>query len=127
VQLLDRVRTPFNVNQPAQEAALAAWGDEAFMQHATAQTVQYRDAMVERLRKMAHRGLRIAPSATNFLFIDLGQANGPVNEALLARGIIVKPWKEAGFEHFIRVSVGRPRDNERFLQALREILADKPR
>ena len=131
VQLLDRVRTPFNVNQPAQEAALAAWGDEAFMARATAQTVQFRQAMVARLNEVAWPGLRIAPSAANFLFIDLGRPNGPVNEALLAHGIIVKPWKEAGFENFIRVSVGLPEDNDRFLRALREIVsqqdADKPR
>ena len=49
-------------------------------------------------------------------------ANGPVNEALLSRGIIVKPWKEPGFEHFIRVSIGSAADNARLLQALREIL-----
>src|SRR5256885_9392316 len=57
--------------------------------------------------------LRMAPSAANFLFIDIGRPNGPVNEALLARGIITKPWKEPGFEHFIRVSVGTEADNER--------------
>lgn len=121
VQLLDRVRTPFNVNHAAQTAALAAWGDEAFMAHAVAETVQRREAMIAALHAMALPGLRIAPSAANFLFIDLARPNGPVNEALLARGIIVKPWKEAGFEHFMRVSIGKPEENQRFLHALREI------
>lgn len=126
VQLLDRVRTPFNVNQAAQAAALAAWGDESFTAHAVRETVQYREALAAQLRALALPGLRIAPSAANFLFIDLGRPNGPVNEALLARGIIVKPWKEAGFETFIRVSIGMPADNERFLRALREILDATP-
>ncbi|MDM0021749.1 histidinol-phosphate transaminase [Variovorax saccharolyticus] len=122
VQWLDRVRTPFNVNEAAQAAALAAWGDEAFMAQTVAQTVTQREWLVQQLRALALPGLRIAPSAANFLFIDLARPNGPVNEALLARGIIVKPWKEAGFESFIRVSIGTAEDNARFLGALGEIL-----
>ncbi|MEJ8812296.1 histidinol-phosphate transaminase [Variovorax ureilyticus] len=122
VQWLDRVRTPFNVNEAAQAAALAAWGDTAFMEQAVAETVRQRESMERALRALAVPGLRIAPSAANFLFIDLARPNGPVNEGLLARGIIVKPWKEPGFEDFIRVSIGSAEDNARFVGALREIL-----
>lgn len=126
VQLLDRVRTPFNVNQAAQVAALAAWGDEAFMAHAVDQTVQRREVLAEQLRALKLPGLRIAPSATNFLFLDLGRPHGPVNEALLAQGVIVKPWKDAGFETFIRVSIGTPEENARFLRVLREMAGEAP-
>ena len=122
VQWLDRVRTPFNVNEAAQAAALAAWGDEAFMTQAVTETVRQREWLVQQLRALAWPGMRIAPSAANFLFIDLARPNGPVNEALLSRGIIVKPWKEPGFEHFIRVSIGSADDNARFVSVLREIL-----
>ena len=122
IQWLDRVRTPFNVNEAAQVAALAAWDDEIFMTQTVAETVKLRDALARQLRAMALPGLRIAPSAANFLFIDLGRPNGPVNEALLARGIIVKPWKDPGFENFIRVSIGTADDNARFLRALGEIV-----
>ncbi len=124
VQLLDRVRTPFNVNQAAQAAALAAWDDEAHMLRGVAETVRLRGVLADRLRALP--ALRMAPSATNFLFIDIGRPNGPVNEALLARGIIVKPWKEPGFEHFIRVSVGTEAENTRFAQALQDILESRP-
>ena len=119
VQLLDRVRTPFGVNLAAQLAALAAWSDAAHMQQAVDRTVRARDAMAAALRAM---GLRVAPSATNFLFVDLGQPNGPANEALLARGVIVKPWKEAGFTQFLRISVGTQDDNALCLQALQAFL-----
>ena len=121
VQLLDRVRTPFNVNHAAQAAALAAWGDEAFMQRGVAETVRLRGVLAERLAALP--GVRIAPSATNFLFLDIGRPNAPVNEALLAQGLIVKPWKEPGFEHFIRVSIGTEAENERFARVLAGILA----
>lgn len=120
VQLLDRVRTPFNVNHAAQAAALAAWGDETFMRQSVAETVRLRGVLLGRLQALA--GVRIAPSATNFLFLDIGRPNGPVNEALLARGLIVKPWKEPGFETFVRVSVGTEAENARFAQALADIL-----
>ncbi|KQP36271.1 histidinol-phosphate transaminase [Pseudorhodoferax sp. Leaf274] len=120
VQLLDRVRTPFGVNLAAQLAARAALVDEAHMRQAVARTVVQRDAMARALQAM---GLRVAPSATNFLFVDLGRPNGPVNEALLALGVIVKPWKEPGFTQFLRITVGTDEDNALCLQALRDALA----
>jgi len=122
IQWLDRVRTPFNVNEAAQAAALAAWVDTPFMEQAVAETVRQREWMERALGALAVPGLRIAPSAANFLFIDLARPNGPVNEALLSRGIIVKPWKEPGFENFIRVSIGSADDNARFVRALGEIV-----
>lgn len=121
VGLLDRVRTPFNVNLAGQTAALAAWGDECFMEMATAETVSWRDEFAADLRTL---GLRIAPSAANFLFVDLGRPNGQISEALLARGIIVKPWKDAGFETFVRISVGARTDNARCVAALAEALQE---
>jgi histidinol-phosphate aminotransferase len=124
VQLLDRVRTPFGVNLAAQLAALAAWGDEAHMQQGVTRTVHEREAMAAALRAL---GLRVVPSATNFLFVDLGQPNGPVNEALLAAGVIVKPWKEPGFTQFLRVTVGTAEDNARCLAALRQALTPDAR
>ena len=50
-------------------------------------------------------------------------ANGPVTEALLRQGVIIKPWKEPGFEHLLRVSIGNDNDNARFVQALLTTMA----
>ena len=119
VRMLDRVRTPFNVNLAAQRAALAAWTDADHMEKTVRETVAQREILRTQLRDL---GVTVAPSAANFLFVDLRRANGPVAEALLARGIIVKPWKEAGYEHFIRVSVGAAADNRLFVAALADIL-----
>jgi histidinol-phosphate aminotransferase len=115
VEMLDRVRTPFNVNLAAQTAALAAWAHPAHMEHSVRQTVALRDALAQQLRAL---GVTMAPSAANFLFLDLKRPNGPVAEALLTRGVIVKPWKEAGYETFIRVSVGSAQDNALFVSSL---------
>jgi histidinol-phosphate aminotransferase len=121
VELLDRVRTPFNVNAAAQSAALAAWDDTAHMQQCVLSTVAMRDALAEQLRSM---GVRVAPSATNFLFLNVMQPNGPIAEALLRCGVIVKPWKESGYEHYIRVSIGSADDNALFLSALNKLLGN---
>lgn len=123
VDLLNKVRSPFNVNLAAQRAALAAWSDPAHMRSSVAATVALREKLRQQLRALAApgqalQGMRIAPSVANFLFLDLGRASGPVAEALLKQGVIIKPWKEPGFEHFLRVSVGTEQDNARFVQAL---------
>jgi histidinol-phosphate aminotransferase len=66
----------------------------------------------------------MAPSATNFLFLNLRRPNGPVTQALLARGVVVKPWKETGYESFIRVSIASVEDNALFLQAFTDAMRD---
>jgi histidinol-phosphate aminotransferase len=119
VQMLDRVRTPFNVNMAAQAAALAAWNDPAHMERSVRETVVQREQMAVALRAM---GLFVAPSAANFLFVNMGRPNGPVAEALLQSGVIVKPWKERGYEHYIRVSIGSAIDNALFIDAIENIL-----
>ena len=128
VALMDKVRSPFNVNMAAQRAALAAWSDPTHMRSGVASTVALREDLRRQLLALAEpgqplQGLRIAPSVANFLFLDLGRPNGPVTEALLKQGIIIKPWKEAGFEHFLRVSIGTEQDNVRFVEALVQAMA----
>jgi histidinol-phosphate aminotransferase len=118
----DRVRTPFNVNQAAQHAALAAWNDARHMRQSVQATVRSRERMAQDLRALGLPGLRIAPSAANFLWLDLGADSAAVHEALLARGFITKAWKDPGFETCLRVSIGLPAQNEAFVGALGEIL-----
>ena len=123
VSLMDKVRSPFNVNMAAQRAALAAWNDPAHMRAGVAATVALREQLRRQLLELAEpgqplQGLRIAPSVANFLFLDIGRNNAPVTEALLRQGVIIKPWKEPGYEHFLRVSIGTEKDNARFVAAL---------
>lgn len=120
IGLLHRVRAPFNVNLAAQTAACAALTDVAHMEYSVARTNARREELATALRA---RGLFVAPSAANFLFFDLGRPNGPVAEALLQRGVIIKPWKEPGYERFLRVTIGSDEDNALFLSALDAALA----
>ncbi|MER7814865.1 histidinol-phosphate transaminase [Streptomyces sp. NPDC096153] len=124
IQALDRVRTPYNVNHPAQEAAIAALGDRAHL----ADTVRRTALEIARVTdRLSEAGLRVVPSSTNFLFIDTGHPADHVARELHRAGIIVKAWREPGYETYIRASLSTPGDNDVFVRCLTEICAkDKP-
>ncbi|PZR94834.1 MAG: histidinol-phosphate transaminase [Stutzerimonas stutzeri] len=108
-------KTPFNVNGAAQIAAMAALQDEAWMKASTARLRTER----ERVQTELHRlGLRPAPSQTNFLFLDTGADSDAIAAALLREGIIVKPWREAGYRSYLRVTIGHAADNDRLIAGL---------
>jgi histidinol-phosphate aminotransferase len=118
IERLDRVRTPFNVNAAAQIAATAAIADQAHV----SRSVQGILAEREWLRgELAGLGLRAAESHVNFLFVASGEPAAALAERLLAHGVIVKPWREPGFEEYLRVSVGSRADSEQFLRALHAV------
>jgi histidinol-phosphate aminotransferase len=68
--------------------------------------------------ELTEAGYRVAPSRSNFLFVDAGEDASELAVRLLHHGVIVKPWREPGFAGHFRVSTGTPRDNDQFLKAL---------
>ncbi|MFF8828590.1 histidinol-phosphate transaminase [Streptomyces sp. NPDC015131] len=120
IQALDRVRTPYNVNQPAQDAAIAALGDHEHLAGTVRRTGLEIARVTDRLRGA---GLRVVPSATNFLFIDTGHRSDRVARELHRAGIIVKAWREPGYETYIRASLSTPDENDVFVRCLTEICA----
>lgn len=123
VDVVDRVRDPFNVNAVAAAGALAALRDEvhvARVAHANAaQRARLADALVA-------RGHDVAPSAGNFLCVRVGDANA-VAAALLAEGVAVRSLAGWGHADAIRVTVGTAAENARFLLALDAAAARLPR
>lgn len=120
--LIDRLRTPFNINRVAQAAAVAALADDEHL-HATLEHV----ARERRRMAIALQGLGIVsvPSMANFLFFSTPLAAETVNQALLRLGVIIKPWREAGHTRYLRVSVGSREDNDLFLEALASVLTQQ--
>jgi histidinol-phosphate aminotransferase len=118
--ILNRVRQPFNVNRPAQVAATAALDDVEFLE----ETLRVVHRGVDYLqRALAELGLECLPTQSNFLMVGgLGEAR-QVYEGLLDRGVIVRPLASYGFPDCIRVNAGRPEENQRFVEALRQVLA----
>jgi histidinol-phosphate aminotransferase len=113
--IIARAKTPFNVNAAAQLAARIALADAGWMIASATRMRIERERVASALREM---GFDPARSQANFLFFDFGRDSGVLAEALLRCGIIVKPWREAGFTNFLRVTIGRPAENDRFLSAL---------
>lgn len=128
----NRARTPFNTNAIAQASAIVALEDPDHLQKSVDQALGERARMTHALEIMGqqqglkNQALRIAPSKCNFLFVDTGQNGTDVAEELLKQGVIVKPWKQSGFDRFIRVSVGLPEENDQFLNAFAAILGLEP-
>jgi histidinol-phosphate aminotransferase len=118
--LINRLRTPFNVNHVAQAAALAALADDNHL-HATLKHVAAeRQRMTAALDAM---GVTSLPSKANFLFFKTRLPGETLNQALLHEGVIIKPWREAGYSQYLRVSVGSIEDNDWFLSAMGKALA----
>jgi histidinol-phosphate aminotransferase len=119
VSLMNRVRSPFNVNRLAQAGAIAALEEAGFVQDCVARTIAERERMKSEL---TDAGYRVAPSRSNFLFVDAGEDASELAVRLLHHGVIVKPWREPGFTGHFRVSTGTPRENDQFLRALAAVV-----
>ncbi|MCM5570023.1 histidinol-phosphate transaminase [Burkholderiaceae bacterium FT117] len=112
--LMNRIRQPFNVNSLAQAAAIAALGDDAFLQHSYELNRQGK----QRLEKgFSELGLQYVPSYGNFVLVRVGDS-AAVYERLLRAGVIVRPVAGYGLPEWLRVSIGLPEENEKFLAAL---------
>lgn len=111
----DRVRTPFNTNLAAQAAARAALEDTGHVARVVQLAVSERERVADALHSL---GFRTVPSKGNFLFFDCREDAVAFCERLLRQGVIVKPWKQIGYDTFVRVSIGAPEDNDRFLDTL---------
>ena len=115
---MNRVRQPFNVNSLAQAGALAAIDDR---EHLKRSVENNRRGLEFLYREMDALGLPYIPTQTNFLLIKVGDGDG-VYRALLKRGVIVRSMDSYGLGEYIRVTVGLPEENERFVEALKEII-----
>jgi histidinol-phosphate aminotransferase len=119
VETLDRIRQPFNVNSLALVGALAAMDD---VDHVRRTLALNREGMAYLVEAFGTLGLAHVPSAANFVLVKVGNGKR-VYEALLRRGVIVRPMDGYGFPEHVRVTVGTRSENERFTAALRAVLA----
>ncbi|NOS73382.1 MAG: histidinol-phosphate transaminase [Methyloglobulus sp.] len=119
--ILNRVRQPFNNNALALVAAEAALEDTDYLQQTIAVNSQ---GMSELTAGFKSLGLEWIPSAGNFVSVDLKRPGQSVYEALLRKGVIVRPVANYGLPNHLRISIGTPAENQFFLKALAETLAN---
>jgi histidinol-phosphate aminotransferase len=112
---LNRLRPPFNANSLAQQAALAALGDE---EHVARSRALNQAEMGTVRRGLEALGFRPLPSETNFLFFDAGRDGREVFQALLKEGVIIRHIEG----RMVRVTIGLPEENRRFLAALAKVV-----
>lgn len=117
--LLNRVRQPFNNNSLALVAAETALNDAEYLQAAIATNNQ---GMAQLTAAFAELELAWIPSAGNFVTFDLKRPAMPVYEALLHKGVIVRPIGVYEMPNHLRVSIGTGEENQTFIDALKAVL-----
>ncbi len=118
IDLMQRVRQPFNVNAAAQWAALAALGDA---EHVRRSLAANREGKAYLSREIAKLGLEQVPSSANFILLRVGDGER-VFEGLLRQGVIVRPMRGYELPEYIRVTIGTMPENHRFIEALSSIM-----
>lgn len=117
--VLNRLRQPFNVNSIALSAAAAALDD---VEHVKKTAALNAEGIKQLHDGMTALGLKVVPSAGNFLLVDLGRPAAAVYDSLLRRAVIARPVGNYGLPNHLRVSTGTIEQNKRFLDALTAII-----
>ena len=118
VAMLQRVRQPFNVNAPAQWAALAALSDSEHVQRSLAVNREGLEFLGSEFEKL---GLEFVPSQGNFILVRVGKGQ-EVFKQLLSQGVIVRPMGGYQFPEHVRVTVGTMDENRKFIAALQKVI-----
>jgi histidinol-phosphate aminotransferase len=118
--ILNRIRPPFNVSSLAQAGAIAALRDEAFFRKTVCLIHNGLDFMYDSLNRM---GIRYFTTQANFFLIDVGKKADDVFENLLREGIIIRSMTSYGYPEYVRITVGLPEENVRFLKALEKVFS----
>jgi histidinol-phosphate aminotransferase len=114
-ELLNRARQPFNVNAVGLAAARTALEDREFVERSVSIN---REGLAVLRNALDERGIGYIPSVGNFVAVDVGRPAGPVYEALLRQGVIVRPIAGYGLPRHLRITVGQPEQNRRVIAAL---------
>lgn len=115
IELLNRLRAPYNANRLAQAAATAAIADNAFLE----KTVAHNRRELENLyAELDHMKVRYLPTQTNFLMIEVPNGAAVVTR-LRDAGIMVRSLKSYGLDNWIRVSIGKSEEMLCFMDVFR--------
>lgn len=117
IDVLNRIRGPFNVSAPALAAGLAAMEDQAYVLEMRAHN---QSARAQLSAAIARLGYAVVPSDANFILVKFGSEVAAVNAHLLERGVIVREVSAYGLPEYLRITVGTPEENALLLHALEQ-------
>ena len=115
---INRAREPFNVNSLAQAAALAALDDDDFVRRSREVNNAGRKQFVEAFEKL---GLEYFSDGANFVMVKVADAPQKFVE-MQKRGVIVRPNVGYGLPDWLRITIGKPEQNERCIGELAKLL-----
>jgi histidinol-phosphate aminotransferase len=118
-QVLERTRLTFNANLYAQRAATVAIRDTAHLDHVRAANARQREELIAGLQRL---GLRTFPTQGNFVLAEFGRPAKPIEDALLQRGVLVRPMGGYGLPDCLRITVGLPDEHAALFAALAQVL-----
>lgn len=119
ISYMNRVREPFNVNILSQFAAESALEDTEHVQNSK---ISNRDGKIFLMDQLGRLGIEYMESYANFILIDLKKDPTEVYSSLLELGVIVRPVQGYGLKTHLRITIGLPKENERFINALKKVL-----
>lgn len=117
IDVMNRVRSPFNVNSAALAAGVAAIEDTSYL----AEMVKKNKAELSRVSDaISALGYEVVPSVANFILVKFGADAAKINAHLTARGLIVRDVNGYGLPEYLRISIGTTEENGVLLSALAE-------
>jgi histidinol-phosphate aminotransferase len=115
IERFTRKRMQFSVTNIASSAALAALDDTTHIQKTLVNNSQQAAWLTERVNEL---GLRVKPTWANFLYLEIGDDSDKLSARMRGRGVIIRPLSLWGAPGAIRVTIGAPAQNEKFIAAL---------
>ncbi len=121
IDVLNRVRGPFNVSSAAQIAGLAALNDDAFLKQSIELNKRVREWTIAEIEAL---GFSVEPSACNFVLADFAssQKADDIREYLKSRGVIVRQMDGYGLPTCLRITIGTEEEMKLAIQFLKEYL-----
>jgi len=117
---MNLTRQPFNVNYLAQVAALAALDDKEFLDRTSAVISDGLEFLYSQLDFM---GIEYIKTQTNFFLIKTPLGAQETYQRMLKEGVIVRSMESFGLKNYIRLNVGMPEENERFIKSFKKIIS----
>ncbi len=122
IDRLNRVRAPYNVNRFAQVAALAALEDRTHLKRTRSLVLAERPRLIAALQA---RGAVLPPSQANFVLARVGDLAGPLRQALMKSGLLVRDGAGVGFPGHLRIAIGTVEQNDRVIAVWDRVLSSR--
>lgn len=122
IRIMEKIRPPFNTTSIAQEAALAAIDDKAFVIKSIENNKNGKMYLMKNLEKL---GFKVFPTQANFILCSSNYDIIRINRELEENGIIIRPMNGFGIKgNFMRITIGKPSENRLLISTLKKIIQE---